>query len=283
MLLSSLADRLVFSPSRHELFSYGKSRRLVPWDDGQIEVWLERTTGDASDGGTGFAGPPEPACFILKFNGKAARAERTCLDPLDQWSDLPGEIWSVNPPGYGGSTGRASLRSLAPAAEAVFDDLVDVAAGRPIFIAGNSLGTASALYLAARYGHSGLIAGLILRNTPPLKELITGNYAWRSLGLSRYVAREVPGELDAVANAAGACVPAVFLMSGLDTTVPPKYQRLVFRAYAGPRRRVILPRAGHNLRFSRPERQEYALALDWLRRRALVSSQSPWSTALASA
>jgi len=269
MLLSLLADRFVLSPSRDELFPYGKTRHIVAWNGGEIEVWSERTNGDAGGNALDFADPREPACFVLKFHGKAARAERSCLDPLDQWADLPGEIWSVNPPGYGGSSGRASLRWLAPAAEAVFEDLVEVAGGRPIFIAANSLGTLSALYLAARYAGSGAIAGLILRNPPPLRELITGKYAWRSLGLSRYVARKVPGELDAVANAAAASVPAVFLMSGLDTMVPPKYQRLVFRAYAGPKRRVILPKAGHNVRFSRHERHEYALALDWLRQHSL--------------
>jgi uncharacterized protein len=285
MLLSLLADRLVLSPSRDDLFPYGKTRHFVPWHGGQIEVWRERTAGAGSnsylDRGRDLADPDEPACFILKFNGKAARAERSCLDPLDQWSDVPGEIWSVNPPGYGGSSGKASLRALAPAAEAVFAELVEVAAGRPIFIAANSLGTLSALYLAARHAVTGAIAGLILRNPPPLKELIAGKYAWRSLGLSRYVAREVPSELDAVANAAAATVPAVFLMSGRDTMVPPKYQRLIFRAYAGPRRRVLLPKAGHNVRFSRHERHEYALGVNWLRRQSLDLAKSESYSSLA--
>jgi hypothetical protein len=275
MLLSLLADRFVLSPSRDELFPYGKTRQVVAWDAGEIEVWSERTTGDAADNGLDLDGRREPTCFVLKFHGKAARAERSCLDPLDQWADVPGEIWSVNPPGYGGSSGRASLRWLAPAAEAVFENLVEVADGRPIFIAANSL--------AARYGDSGAVAGLILRNPPPLRELITGKYAWRSLGLSRYVAREVPGELDAVANAAAAGVPAVFLMSGLDTMVPPKYQRLIFRAYAGPKRRVILPKAGHNVRFSRHERHEYALALHWLRRQSLDAANAERFGSLAAA
>jgi pimeloyl-ACP methyl ester carboxylesterase len=141
-----------------------------------------------------------------------------------------------------------------------------VADGRPIVIAGNSLGTLSALHLAARYGDRGLIAGLVLHNGPPLRELIAHHYAWPTLGLSRFIARQVPTSLDSIANAATATAPAVFLTAGLDRVAPPNYQQLVVDAYAGPKRHLVLPEAEHHIRFGRRERHSYGLALGWLRR-----------------
>ena len=279
MLLSSLADRLVLTPSRHELFSYGKSRQLIAWQKGQIEVWTERTSGDPLDDNSEFA--PEPACFVLKLGGKAARAERSTLDPLDHWSDLPGEIWSVNPPGYGGSCGAARLHSIAPSAERVLEHLVRRADGRPIFIAGDSLGTMSALYLAARHG--GQIAGLILRNAGPLKRMITARYAWHTLGLSHLLARQVPDSLDSIANAAAATVPAVMLTSGNDEIMPPRFQQLVAAAYAGPLKHLVLPRAEHDMRLTRRDRHAYGLALDWLREQTLGAAAFDHCPALTSA
>lgn len=264
MLLPWLADRLVLSPTRHAIFPYGKARRLVPWRGGQIEVWCERT-GPAEASRDSI----EPECFVLKLLGKAARAERATLDPLDHWSDLAGEIWSVNPPGYGGSSGRASLQTVALAAESVFEQLVRVADGRPIFIAGDSLGTMSALYIAARHSHRGTLAGLILRNAGSLNRLIARRYARRSLGLSRLLAGAVPASLDSVANAAEATVPAVMLTSGRDEVMPPQYQQLVANAYAGPLERLVLPKALHEMRLSKRDREAYGRALDWLREETL--------------
>ncbi|MDX1948546.1 MAG: hypothetical protein SFU86_24380 [Pirellulaceae bacterium] len=255
LTLSQLADRLVLSPTRSTLFAYGKSPHLIPWQEGAIEVWTEQTH------------DTEPEWFVLKFHGKCGRAERSNLHPLDHWSDLPGEVWSVYPTGYGGSSGRARLRSLIPAAECAFQELLTVAAGRPIVLAAHSLGTASALYLAARHGERENIAGLVLHNPPPLKRLIQGKYAWPSLGLSRILATQVPRELDSIAHAAQVRIPAVFIASGRDRMVPPRFQRPILDAYAGPKQVIELPNCGHEVRFSRAERQQYGRALDWLRQR----------------
>jgi pimeloyl-ACP methyl ester carboxylesterase len=268
MLLPWLADRLVLAPSRHRLCPYGKARCLVPWQGGQIEVWQERTAGLAGDANE------EPDCFVLKLLGKAGRGERATLDPLDHWSDLAGEIWAVNPPGYGSSSGRASLRSLVPAAERVFDHLVRVADGRPIFVVGESLGTMPALYLAARHARRRAIAGLILRNPGPLDRLIAQHYSRCSLGLSHILALAVPRSLDAVSNAAAAYMPAIMLTAGHDKVIPPRFQQLVANVYAGPLQRLVLPQAEHAIRMTRRDRLAYGRALDWLREQALPSFAS---------
>ena len=49
------------------------------------------------------------------------------------WNDRAVEIWGMNYPGFGGSTGPARLARIGPAAVAAFDEIKDSeAAGAPI-------------------------------------------------------------------------------------------------------------------------------------------------------
>ena len=293
-MFARLADRFVLCPSRNRIPAEHKGRRMVEAAKQNVEIWIERTDGRAPPvilpGMTSLSGimsepkraaqpMPEPDIFVLKFNGAGGRAERTSIHPLDFWSDLPGEIWSPNPPGYGASEGRPRLMWLAPAGQAVFEELLAVAGSRPIVITGNSLGTTVALSVAAAFIHVPNLAGLILRNPPPLKQLIASKFGWRTLGLSRLVARQIPPELDSIANAARVRLPCVFLCSGRDRVVPPKFQGLIREAYSGPMRVVSIPAADHVFELGEPEISEYAKALIWLRQAASISPPSTAASA----
>ena len=262
MIFAQLADRFVLCPSRQAIHVPHKVRRLVASEGKQVEVWIERSTGGVS---AEEIPPTGPAVFVLKFNGTGGRAERATLHPLEVWQGLAGEVWSVNPPGYGGSEGRATLQSLAAAARAVFEELLAQAGNRPIIVTGNSLGTATALHVAAHFSGAANLAGLLLRNPPPLRELIRGRYGWRTLGLAHGVARHIPQELDSVTNAARIRVPCVIHSAGRDQIVPPRYQRLVIDAYAGPKRVVTVADGDHVFTLSPDEAEEYVQALQWLR------------------
>ncbi len=250
-----LADRLILEPTRNPIPTGDKSRRLIPCGADQVEVWTSRVGG---------GGNRDAQVLVLKFPGTAGRAERATDHPADHWPDCATELWTVNPPGYGGSTGDASLHKLAPAAQAVFETLQGHAAGRPILVTGNSLGCTSALYLAA----NSPVAGVLLRNPPPLREVIVGRYGWWNLGLGvRLLVRHLPVELDCIANARRATAPAVCVTSGSDTLIPPKYQRLVLDAYAGDRRILVLPEADHATPMETSEEVQYRELLVWLRQR----------------
>jgi pimeloyl-ACP methyl ester carboxylesterase len=148
----------------------------------------------------------------------------------------------------------------------VYDHLRQVAGDKPILVTGNSIGTTCALYLAARRP----MAGLLLRNPPPLKQLIIGEYGWWNLSLgARVVAAGVPRELDSIANAARAKVPAVILTSGKDHVVPPAYQQRIIDAYAGAKRIVRDAEADHSTPLSPEIERDYLAALEWLEREAL--------------
>jgi pimeloyl-ACP methyl ester carboxylesterase len=247
-----LLDKFLLEPSAHPIPTPGKTRRLVPHDDDHIEIWSERS------------GAEEPVLFVLKFPGSGGRAERASIHPFDVWTDLPGEIWAVNPPGYGCSPGRPSVRKLITAARAAYEQLRSVAGDRPIVVTGNSLGTVTALHVAASFK----VAGLILRNPPPLRQVIVRRHGWWSLWLgAMLIARQVPEQLDSIQNAARATVPAVFITSGKDRLVPPGYQRRVLNAYAGEKRLMRLKRADHATPMTETEQAQYADLLLWLRER----------------
>jgi len=253
-LLGRLTDRLILRPTRYPLDADGKARRLVPLGGGHVEVWTQRTgvpSADAAD------------LFVLKFPGTAGRAERSSAHPADAWPGLAVELWTVNPPGYGGSTGTASLRHTAAVADAVFEQLESQAAGRPIVVTGSSLGCVSALYLAARRTP----AGLILRNPPPLREVMLARYGrWPLTPGVQWLARQVPAELCAIRNAALATAPAVLITAQQDRVVPPSCQQQIADAYGGPHQVLYLPQADHHTAMTDEESVQYGQRLDWLRR-----------------
>jgi pimeloyl-ACP methyl ester carboxylesterase len=251
-LLARLADRLILVPTTHEIETEGKSRLALPFDQGELEVWVHRVGTDTTD---------DADAFVLKFPGAGSRAERSTDHPAEQWPDLRTEIWAINFPGYGGSSGRASLQTMAAATDEVYTALHRRAAGRPIVATGSSLGCVSALYLAARRP----VDGMILRNPPALREVILGRFGWWNLNLgARLIARQIPAELCCIQNAARASAPAVFVVSDKDKIVPPKYQQSIIDRYGGPKRVLVLPDAGHNTPMSDTDKSQYQKLLYWL-------------------
>lgn len=260
-MLAHLANRLILQPSTDPVPTEGKTRRVVSMGSEQIEVWTQRA-GAASDGNDG-----ETDIFVLKFPGTAGRAERATEHPADCWEGCRADLWTVNPLGYGGSSGSASLQNTAPAASAVFSELAEHARGRPILVTGNSLGSLSALHLAARFD----VAGVLLRNPPPLRQLIVGRHGWWTLGVGAWsLARQVPDELCAIRNAAAATAPALFVMSGKDRLVHPRYQRRIIDKYQGEHRVLVLPDADHASPMEEDEQREYGQLLQWLRERIVA-------------
>ncbi|MCA9148784.1 MAG: alpha/beta fold hydrolase [Planctomycetales bacterium] len=259
IIAQKIADKLILRPTRHPLNAVGKERQLVPFRKGSLEVWTQRVGTHHLD---------EVDLFVLKFQGTAGRAERATYHPMDCWADLRAELWAVNPPGYGGSTGPASVKTLAEAARTVYLEAARLAQGRPIVVMGNSLGTTVAMHLAANFP----IAGLILRNPPPLRHLIVGRYGWWNLWLgAMLIAQKVPRQLCCVRNARQIRCPAVFISSRKDQTVPANYQDKVFQNFAAPHRLLQLTNADHATSLNLDEQREYRQHLEWLREAALLT------------
>ena len=261
MIFGHLPDHLILFPTRAPIDAGGAVRRTIPFEDGDLEIWTAQSQLARQQG--------RADVFILRFYGNADRADRWPAMEAEMWKDRAVEIWGMNYPGFGGSTGPVRLARIGPAAIAAFDELKRHAANKsaiqsavpseptpssalptaqatpPIVVFGTSIGATAALYVAV--SHSTEIAGLILQNPPPLREMILRQFGWWNLWLlAGPVALQIPRDLDCIANASTSRAPAIFLLAERDEIVAPRFHRLVVQAYAGEKRIIELRGARHN-------------------------------------
>jgi hypothetical protein len=261
MFFGRLPDYLILFPTRAAINAGSAVRRTIPFENGDLEIWTARSRRAQRRGVADL--------FILRFYGNADRADRWAAMEAEMWNDRAVEIWGMNYPGFGGSTPPARLVRIGPAAVAAFDALkchvktesavASAVPSRsssgpalntsqdtaPILLFGTSIGVTAALHVAA--SKPAEIAGLILQNPPPLREVILRQFGWWNLWLlAGPVALQIPRELDCIANASAIRAPAIFLLAEKDEIVAPRFHRLVVQAYAGEKRIIQLPGAHHN-------------------------------------
>jgi hypothetical protein len=257
LMFATLPDQLLLFPTTNAINPQGADRKLLSFEGGTLEVWTARSRRARLNG--------RPETYMLRFYGNADRADRWVASEAEMWNERAIEIWGMNYPGFGGSTGPAKLSRIAPAALAAFDELGRNANGRPIVLFGASIGTAPALHIAAHRQ----TAGLILQNPPALRQLILGQFGWWNLWvLAGPVAARIPRALDSVTNANAVHAPAIFLLAEQDEIVAPRFQQLVVNAYAGEKRIIRLRGAHHNDPIEGATLADLYKALDWLLPRA---------------
>jgi pimeloyl-ACP methyl ester carboxylesterase len=261
MFFGHLPDHLILFPTRAPIDTHGAVRKTIAFENGELEIWTAQSRRARQQG--------RADVFILRFYGNADRADRWVAMEAEMWGDRAIEIWGMNYPGFGGSTGPARLARITPAALAAFDELQRQATSKsaeesavpsgssgnpalrtahataPILSFGTSIGVTAALHVAA--SRPAEITGLILHNPPPLREVILRQFGWWNLWLlAGPVALQIPRELDCIANAKEIRAPAIFLLAEKDEIVAPRFHRLVVQAYAGEKRVIELPGAHHN-------------------------------------
>jgi pimeloyl-ACP methyl ester carboxylesterase len=253
MFFCHLPDHLILFPTRAPINAGGAVRKTIPFENGQLEVWSAQSQLARSKGTADM--------YILRFYGNADRAERWPAAEAGMWSDRAVEIWGVNYPGFGGSTGPARLSKIGPAALAVFDEIKRYAGDRPIIPFGTSIGATAALHVAAQRP----VAGLIVQNPPPLREMILRRFGWWNLWLlAGPIALQIPRDLNSISNAKATNASAIFLLAERDEVVPPRYHHLVVGAYAGEKRVISLRSASHNDPIEGTAMADLNDALDWL-------------------
>jgi pimeloyl-ACP methyl ester carboxylesterase len=255
ILFGRLPDHLILFPTKAPIDAGGAIRKTLPFQDGELEVWTAKSRRAQEKGGADS--------YILRFYGNADRAERWVAVEAKEWNDRAVEVWGMNYPGFGHSTGPARLSRIGPAALAAFDELKRCAADRPIVPFGASIGATVALHVAASRPSG--IAGLILHNPPPLRQMILRRFGWWNLWLlAGPIALQVPRDLDSLSNAKAIHARAIFLLAERDEVVPPRYHRLVVDAYAGEKRVISLHGAYHNDPIEGAAMADFHRALDWL-------------------
>ena len=253
MFFGHLPDHLILFPTRTPIDAGGAVRKTIPFENGELEIWTAQSRRGRQQG--------RADVFILRFYGNADRADRWAALEAEMWNDRAVEIWGMNYPGFGGSTGPAGLAKIGPAALAAFDALRRDAADRPIVAYGASIGATAALHVAAQRP----IAGLILHNPVPLREVILRQFGWWNLWLlAGPVALQIPQDLDSVANAGASRAPAIFLLAEKDEIVAPRFHQLVVQAHAGEKRVIELRGAHHNDPIEGTALADLNDALGWL-------------------
>jgi alpha/beta hydrolase fold len=239
---------------------HGATRRVIHVDGRAVECAVARSPSATGPG-------REPQAYVLFLVGKGDRGDRWTAAVAGSWADRPVEVWGMNYPGFGGSEGPPRLDRVVPTALGTYDAIRQIAGDRPIFVHAGSLGTTVGRAVAARRP----VAGLILQNPPPLRQLVMGHYGWWNLWLLALpVSRQIPAELDSLDNASRVTAPAVFLSCGADEIIPPGYHRQVLNAYAGPKHLVDIPGAHHHDALPREAADELNHEIDWLWQRSVT-------------
>ena len=166
--------------------------------------------------------------YVLRFYGNS-HVIGPNVGEAPGWPELDVEFWGVNYPGFGGSTGPAHLSAMGPAALTAYDALrAEAGADRPILVFGTSFGTVVALCVAARHPE---VAGVVLQNPPPLRQIILRAWGWWNLWLVRRAAAldRAQGFLRAVTSISifirGSARPADIIMAAGRNS--PRYFRSV--------------------------------------------------------
>jgi len=262
-----LLDRFVLEPSRHQL-DYGLQRREMLTVLGRpLEAFVQSNCVQSGNERVNSEGADDDVeLLVLKFPGTAGRAERSTEFPLALLPDVRVAMWTWNPPGYGGSSGRATMDAITQAAVAFGEQVIERVANRTtrIWLCANSLGCATALHVASQLNTSHRY-GMICRNPPPLIPVFKRIADRYPLGRwAHSIAECLPDEMNAPLSARHVAWPSVFLVSELDTLVPPELQQQIIDAYAGPTQVVCLAGLSHGGAPTDDHAPQIQQAIDWL-------------------
>ncbi|MEO1617174.1 MAG: alpha/beta hydrolase [Planctomycetota bacterium] len=261
-----LLDRFVLRPTRHRL-PYAPKERLVISDSGtRDELFVQRpllSQHESEDPGADEFKPPE--LIVFKFPGTAGRAERASDWPASALGCVDVKLFTWNPPGYGRSSGRASLTSIAERATKMFQVLTEdtCSSHTKVWLVGNSLGCATAVWVANQFANR--VDGLVIRNPPPLVQTVK-RVAHRYPGgrWTDRIAESLPASMDLLRTAHGIQLPTVVLQSEYDKLVPPELQLQVYDAIRASKRLVVMRGLGHDGVATEQHEPEINEAIRWL-------------------
>src|SRR5437763_16665482 len=160
ILFGHLPDHLILFPTKAPIDAGEAARKMVPFQNDELEVWTAKSYRAKQQA--------DADIYVLRFYGNADRADRWVAAEAEGWNGRAVEIWGMNYPGFGGSTGPARLSRIAPAALTAFDELKRVANDRPIVLFAASICSLPTLHVSAHRN----VTGLILSTPPYTREFI---------------------------------------------------------------------------------------------------------------
>jgi hypothetical protein len=101
IVFAPVPDRLILFPTTNRIDAGVAIRKAIPFQGGELEVWTARSALARQRG--------HPEIYILRSYGNADRADRWVAAEAEMWNNRAVEVWGMNYPGFGGSTGPARL------------------------------------------------------------------------------------------------------------------------------------------------------------------------------
>jgi pimeloyl-ACP methyl ester carboxylesterase len=184
--------------------------------------------------------PAEGRVLILYGNGSCATACAHYADVIQQVAAF--DVFILEYPGYADRPGSPSQKNLLRAADEAFSLL---ATNGPIYLAGESLGSAVAAYLAGT--HPRQVAGVVLLGAYN-RLADVARYHYPLLPTRLILVDRFPAE-DYLRVYHG---PVAVLVAGQDQVVPEKFGRRLYDRYAGPKRLWEFPEANHGTVMEQP-------------------------------
>ena len=216
----------------------GDGTKLVGWYLKAVEGGGGRSKAGHDDGAsTAFHRPPPTSPALLWFYGNGETV--AAIWPIVREFQPPGTaLLVVDYPGYGGSGGRATEAALYAAAEAGYALLATRPGVDPhrIFVYGRSLGSAVAIYTAARRPVAGLILESPFTSAAAMAKHHYGLFPRFLLHLS----------LDNLTAVKRVDCPILLFHGDADRLVPTAMGMAVALAAPGPVEVVLLHGSGHN-------------------------------------
>jgi hypothetical protein len=248
----AIASKAILRPTRNPIDPDSQKRFWIttPW--GRQEVFRQDR----------WIGGSNPQRLFIKLTGSSGRAEKSTKFPLDR-IETSSSVVTWNPPGFGASEGNAHLDIHCRSVPLLYDQCRSIPEFQdiPIYILGNSLGGALAIYLATVRP----VAGLILCNPPSLPELLRRYNRWWNFGFGgTWLGKCLPRPLSTIELAKQCDTPAVFVTSLEDELVPATLQKEIVSAYRGNLYPIEVEGAGHQLRLGDLPHGQMKKALDWL-------------------
>jgi len=229
LMFATLQRQLIYFPSvaaEPDQLQEAAAVGLKPWrdEDGALIGW--HSVADRPD-----------APRMLVFHGNAGYALHRSYF-VQGFQSQGWKVYLFEYPGYGARSGTPSEDDIKNAATGALELLLGHGE-RPLYLAGESLGSGVASYLAA--SHPQQVKGLLLI-TPftALTDVAAHHYPYlpvRTLMRERY---------DSVAALTRYRGPAAFLLAGSDEVVPVELGRELHDGFGGAKWLRVEPGAGHN-------------------------------------
>jgi hypothetical protein len=233
LMLASMQRTFMYHPERGDekrFLELAKDEKVQPWRDAQNNLIGWHRVLDV---------PAKNRLLILHGNGGHALTRTYFMDGLGALDNgATWEFYALEYPGYGWRDGQHTEAEIVADAEKALQ-LLTKNNSRPVFIAGESLGTGVACLLAAKY--PGKVRGLFLV-TPftSTVDVAQGRFIVFPVGLAL---QDKYRAADALKKYNGR---VAVLLAGKDIVVPTHFGQKLFDKYRGTKKLWIQSEAGHN-------------------------------------